>query len=90
MNKLLISAAVAGIVTAGAAMAAEAEKAAPAKMDMEKCFGIAKAGKNDCASANGSHACAGHATKDKDPHEFMNVAKGECAKQGGTLEAPKS
>ena len=27
----------------------------------EKCYGIAKAGKNDCAAANGSHSCAGQA-----------------------------
>ncbi|MGZ5858932.1 MAG: BufA1 family periplasmic bufferin-type metallophore, partial [Burkholderiaceae bacterium] len=35
----------------GTAHAADAEK--------EKCFGVAKAGQNDCASSNGSHSCAG-------------------------------
>ena len=46
MNKMLLSAALAGIVTAGFAVTAQAADA-PAK---EKCFGIAKAGKNDCKS----------------------------------------
>ena len=33
--------------------------AAPAvAQEKEKCFGIAKAGQNDCASINGSHSCA--------------------------------
>jgi uncharacterized membrane protein len=32
-------------------------------MNMEKCFGIAKAGKNDCSSNKSAHSCAGQATK---------------------------
>jgi uncharacterized membrane protein len=59
---------------------------APAK---EKCFGIAKAGQNDCAAANGSHSCAGQAKKDKDPGEWKFVAKGTCEKEGGKLVAGK-
>ncbi|MBP9149551.1 MAG: DUF2282 domain-containing protein, partial [Rhodoferax sp.] len=30
-----------------------------AAAEKEKCFGIAKAGQNDCASLTGSHSCAG-------------------------------
>ena len=45
---------------------------------MEKCFGIAKAGKNDCSSNKSAHACAGQATKDKDPMDFVAVPKGTC------------
>jgi uncharacterized membrane protein len=48
-----------------------------------KCFGIAQAGKNDCAS--GAHSCAGQATKDKDPGDWKYVAKGSCEKMGGKL-----
>jgi uncharacterized membrane protein len=59
---------------------------APAQAaDMEKCYGVAKAGKNDCAA--GSHSCAGHATKDNDPASFVAVPKGLCEKLAhGSLE----
>lgn len=89
MNKALLSAALAGIFAAGIATTAQAtDKAAGG--EKEKCYGIAKAGKNDCKTANGSHACQGHATKDNDASEWKFVAKGECAKEGGKTEAPKS
>ncbi|QLI82510.1 DUF2282 domain-containing protein [Chitinibacter fontanus] len=49
----------------------------------EKCFGVAKAGSNDCA-ANG-HACAGMAKKDRDGKEWKLVAKGTCLNLQGSL-----
>jgi len=56
--------------------------------NMEKCFGIAKAGKNDCSSNKSAHACAGQATKNNDPMDFVAVPKGTCDKiAGGTLKA---
>lgn len=85
MNKLLLTAALAGVIAAGAT-AAQADDMA---MTKEKCFGIAKAGKNDCKSVTGAHGCAGHAVRDNDPNEWVFVDKGTCAKEGGTLE-PKS
>ena len=54
----------------------------------EKCFGVSLAGANDCASASGSHACAGTATKDKDPGDWKYVEKGTCDKMGGTMMTP--
>lgn len=65
------------IVGLGTAQAADVEK--------EKCFGVAKAGQNDCASANGSHSCAGQAKKDNDKNEWKYVAKGTCVKMEGKL-----
>jgi uncharacterized membrane protein len=56
--------------------------AAQAQGNMEKCYGVAKAGKNDCA-ANG-HSCAGQAKKDNDGKEWMNVPNGTCEKMGGS------
>jgi uncharacterized membrane protein len=54
----------------------------------EKCYGVAKAGKNDCAS--GAHACAGQATKDKSPKEFISLPKGTCERiVGGSLTPAK-
>lgn len=88
MNKrqALIAAALASVCAA----AASAAPTMPApKADQEKCFGIAKAGQNDCASATGSHSCAGQAKVDKDPAEWKNVAKGTCVKAGGKTAPAK-
>ncbi len=57
--------------------------------DQEKCYGVAKAGHNDCASKSGSHACAGQSKKDNDPGDFKLVAKGTCKTMGGMLAPPK-
>lgn len=52
---------------------------------MEKCFGIVKAGKNDCGTA--AHSCAGQSTKDADEKEWLYVPKGTCEKiVGGKTE----
>jgi uncharacterized membrane protein len=55
---------------------------------MEQCFGVAKAGKNDCASNKSAHSCAGQGAKNNDPMDFVAVPKGTCDKlAGGTLKA---
>ncbi|PJF20644.1 MAG: hypothetical protein CUN56_15125, partial [Phototrophicales bacterium] len=42
----------------------------PKKGDgMERCYGVVKAGKNDCASKANKHSCATMAKKDGDPNE---------------------
>lgn len=52
----------------------------------EKCFGIAKAGKNDCAA--GAHSCAGQSTMNGDKASFIAVPAGLCARiQGGSTKA---
>ena len=85
MNKLLLSAALAGVMTAGVAFTANAATDTMTDAAKDKCYGIAKAGKNDCKSANGSHSCAGHATVDNGADEWKFVAKGTCEKDGGKL-----
>lgn len=45
---------------------------------MEKCYGIAKAGQNDCSTA--SHTCAGEAKINKDKEAWIFVPKGVCNK----------
>lgn len=84
MNKrqALIAAALATLCTAVAGTAAAA------RGEMEKCFGVAKAGQNDCAVANGAHSCAGEAKADLGPHDWKYVVKGSCEKAGGKLSAP--
>lgn len=81
MNKKLLCVALAGVMATGM-VSAQAEPAS-----REKCFGIAKAGKNDCKSADGKFSCAGHSDRNNDPNDWNYVAKGECAKAGGNLEA---
>lgn len=49
----------------------------------EKCFGIAKAGQNDCANLSGSHSCAGQSKVDNDKGEWKYVAAGTCKTMGG-------
>ena len=89
MNKrhALIAAALATVCAAAAA--ADTAVAAGPKAKQEKCFGIAKAGQNDCAAADGAHGCAGQSTADKGGGDWKYVAKGTCAKAGGKLSAPK-
>lgn len=48
---------------------------------VEQCFGVNAVGKNDCAE--GSHACAGMATKAMDPGSFVLVPTGACSKIDG-------
>jgi uncharacterized membrane protein len=83
LSNLLGAAAVALVSTA--AMAADQMPAA-AKPATEKCYGVAKAAKNDCAA--GAHSCAGQATKDFDKTSYLLVPVGVCGKlAGGDLVA---
>lgn len=51
---------------------------------MEKCYGITKAGMNDCGTS--THGCAGEAKTDSAKDEFINVPTGLCKKiVGGSL-----
>ncbi len=49
----------------------------------EKCYGIAKAGQNDCANLTGTHSCAGQSKVDNDKGEWKYVAAGTCKTMGG-------
>lgn len=83
-------------MTAAAAAAVAALVAAPASAQVhpekptykyEKCYGIAKAGMNDCFFAENS--CAGTAAADNEPGAWIYVPEGTCRKiAGGSPEAP--
>lgn len=49
----------------------------------EKCYGIAKAGQNDCANLSGTHSCAGQAKLDMQKEEWKYVPKGTCKQMKG-------
>ena len=55
--------------------------------EREKCYGVAKAGKNDCAAKDGSNSCAGQAKKDRDPNSWVYAPKGLCDKLAGGNKA---
>ena len=78
---MLLAAAVAGTALANAALPANAA-------DSEKCYGVAAAGKNDCATATSS--CAGTSKVSNQSDAFLAVPSGLCEKlAGGSLE-PKN
>lgn len=67
---------------AGQAMAQDAET--------ENCYGVVKAGKNDCAGPG--HTCQGQASADGQPDEFITVPAGTCERLvgGSTTSEPAS
>ena len=76
MNDRLVKAAIAGALAAGFAAAASAQPAPTPTFKAEKCYGIAKAGKNDCQTAN--TACAGTSKKDNQGDAWIYVPAGTC------------
>jgi uncharacterized membrane protein len=83
-NDRILHAALASLLAFGLSQPAAADEAKGG--DKEKCYGIAKAGQNDCGTAQ--HTCAGKAKKDGAADEWKYVAKGTCEKLGGKTKAP--
>ncbi|MGB0720050.1 MAG: DUF2282 domain-containing protein [Bdellovibrionales bacterium] len=80
VNTLLASAV--ALTVAGGIGAAKAETG-----DKEKCYGVVKAGHNDCANAGKTHSCAGHAEADGAGDEWITLPAGVCERlAGGSLE----
>ena len=69
--------------TAASLMTLALASAPVAAQEKEKCFGIAKAGQNDCANLAGTHSCAGQSKLSDDAGEWKYVAKGTCASMKG-------
>ena len=74
-----IAAAIGSLLAVGVASAGQDA----GKDDKVKCYGVAKAGKNDCATA--SHSCAGASKQDNDPAEWKFMPQAECEKAGGKV-----
>ena len=80
----IVAAAFASLISLGVAQA----QMGSTNAETEKCFGVAKAGKNECGTS--VHGCAGQGKIDSDKKEWIKVPKGTCAKiVGGSLAAPK-
>jgi uncharacterized membrane protein len=78
----ILAAAIGGLV----AFANTASAADDSAAQTEKCYGVAKAGKNDCAGP--AHSCQGMSKKDADGKEWVKLPKGTCERiVGGSLTA---
>ena len=90
MKSSVLTAAGALVTLAACNQAPTQEAAAPvektAEAAKEKCFGVALAGKNDCAAGPGT-SCAGTSTVDYQGNAWKYVPQGECEPMGGSLEA---
>jgi uncharacterized membrane protein len=71
----MIASAVTGLLVLGLSAA---PAMAEGKAEMEKCYGVSKAGKNDCQTATGS--CAGTSKTDGAKDAFIVVPAGTCDK----------
>ena len=84
---LIAASAMAAAITAPlAALAGPA--AVPTSFTPEKCYGIAKAGKNDCAST-GNNSCGGTSKKDGDTKAWIFVPEGYCERIVGGSKTAK-
>jgi len=81
-SRLIVSSALASALALGLVGQAAAQD-----KGKEKCFGIAKAGQNDCGNLSGTHSCAGQAKTDNAPDEWKYVAAGTCKDMKGKTEA---
>ena len=81
-QRTLIATALTGLLVLGITATA-----AHAADDVEKCFGVAKAGQNACNSNKSMHSCAGRSKVDNDPNDFLPLPKGSCLKISGKLES---
>jgi uncharacterized membrane protein len=81
-QRLIASSALASILALGVVGNAAAQEGGK-----EKCYGVAKAGQNDCANLSGSHSCAGQSKADMAADEWKYVAKGTCKDMKGLSEA---
>lgn len=79
-SKFLTVLSFAAISTAALAVDAHDPKAAEGK---EKCYGVVKAGKNDCGAKDGSHSCAGLAKTDSSENEWVFLPAGTCDRLAG-------
>jgi uncharacterized membrane protein len=76
----------AGAVAAAAASIAGGSQSPVHAQAMEKCFGISKAGQNDCAAGPGT-TCAGTSKVDYQGNAWTAVPEGTCEKYGSVEDA---
>ena len=86
-SKQIIAAAFAAAVFAPVIAASQTPAPTPT-FKAEKCYGIAKASKNDCAST-GNNSCGGTSRRDADAAAWVYVPEGLCARITNASLQPK-
>ena len=87
-TRYLIASALAAAVVAPVLLSAQKPVPPPTAFKTEKCYGIAKAGKNDCAST-GNNSCAGTSRVNADPKAWVYVPEGYCDRIVNASMTPK-
>lgn len=85
--QFLVASAVAAALAMPLASSAQGGPAPKPKFQAEKCYGIVKAGKNDCQTANSS--CAGTSKRDNQGDAWIYMPAGSCEKLVGGATQPK-
>ncbi len=89
-NTRASNAIVASAFAVALSLAASGGVLAQAKIEMEECYGVVKAGQNDCAVESLGTTCAGTSKADRQVDAYLLVPKGTCGKiAGGALAPPK-
>lgn len=85
-SRYIVASAFAAAIAVPTLLSAQ-KPAAPPSFKAEKCYGIAKAGKNDCAST-GNNSCGGTSKRDGDKKAWIFVPEGYCERiVGGSKTA---
>ena len=82
-QRLIVSSALASALALGLVGQVAAQDKAK-----EKCYGIAKAGQNDCANLSGTHSCAGQSKADNSPDEWKYACHAVIAPAPFTVRSP--
>jgi uncharacterized membrane protein len=86
-TSFLIGSALAAALALPAIVNAQAGPAPVPEFQAEKCYGVVKAGKNDCQTANSS--CAGTSRRDNQGDAWIYVPAGSCERIVGASLQPK-
>jgi uncharacterized membrane protein len=87
-KNLIIASALVAALAAPLVSNAQSGPAPKPKFESEKCYGIAKAGKNDCQTANSS--CAGTSRRDGQKDAWIYVPAGTCDRLVGASTQPRA
>ena len=84
-SQMLIASAVAAALALP--IASHAGPAPKPKFEAETCYGVSKAGKNDCQTVNSS--CAGTSKRDNQGDAWIYLPAGSCDRLVGGSKDPK-
>jgi uncharacterized membrane protein len=85
---VLLASAVAAALSLPLTSIAQAGPAPKPKFEAEKCYGVSKAGKNDCQTSNSS--CAGTSKRDAQRDAWIYVPAGTCDRIVNGSTEPRS